>query len=219
MKDYGKRIKIFRFAMLIAAAFLTAIDIMIFFLIHLAGDAMDSYAPSLTPIRGAMSCFVIPIFVLLLCGTQFITSTKKYHEPLISVAGISEGNKKLVDILTIGATMSALVGFAISIVFLVLGLNGIQTDGALFLVFFLASFLPNLIMQALLFLELVKQRDIKGLILYGCFAFVFVLGLPLASLIAFFGFQNDGLLIFMAGIPFFYCLYFLTKSENMEEGD
>ena len=214
-----KKTKYLRVAALISSATFAILAIMMCFLIQLTKDRLIDYAPSLMNVEASISTLAIPVSMMVICGLNYISTTKKNAEAMISANKISKRKPQILNILMGAAAAAAIIGFVIGIVLFFNGLKGGIPDTAIFLVMFISSFLANLITLAIILWEDFLQGDKRQLYIYGSLAIVLAFICPLVGAIPFLASQNQNLLMLMAGIPVFYTLYFLRNADDAGRED
>lgn len=214
-----KKTKYLRVAALISSATFAILTIMMCFLIQLTKDRLIDYAPSLMNVEASISTLAIPISMMVICGLNYISTTKKNAEAMISANKIGKRKPQILNILMGAAAFVSILGFVIGIVLFFNGLRGGISDTAIFLVMFIPSFLSNLTLLAIILWEDYLMGDKNRLYIYGSLAIVLAFVCPLVGTIPFLASQNQNLLMLMAGMPVFYVLYFLRDAEDAGRED
>ena len=209
-----KRNTYLRVASLITSGLLTVIHVMLFFLIQLTESHLGDYAEPLTHVEASVSILAIPIAMMIICGLNYISSTKKHAEPMIPATKLGRRQPKILNILMGVAAFFSIAGFTLGIILFFNGLSGGIPDVAIFLVMFLSSFLANLTTLAIILWDEYLVGDKTQLYIYGSLAIVLGFVCPLVGVIPFLVSQNQALLLLMAGMPLFYVLYFLRMTDD-----
>ena len=214
-----KKVKYLRNTALITSGAFAILHIMLCFLIQLTQQRLIDYAPSLIHVDGSISILAIPISMMVICGLNYISTTKKNAEAMVAANKIRNKRPDILNVLMGAAAFISVVGFVIGIILFFTGLKGDVSDIAIFLVMFISSFLANLVMLAIILWNDFLEGDKNQLYIYGSLAIVLAFVLPLVGAIPFLAAQNQSLLMLMAGMPVFYVLYFLRNADDAGKED